>query len=117
MQKRELDELKKKLEERRIEIVRQLENFNEAISFLEESRPPEFSEEAQEEAASISLKALNEQEHRELILIWNALQKIKKGEYGICEDCSKPIENKRLHALPMVQYCIKCQTRLETEAS
>jgi len=113
MDKRELDAFKKQLEERRIEIVKQLENFNEAMSFLEESRPPEMSEEAQEEAAAISLKALDEQERRELRAISLALKKIKEGTYGICERCSKRIPSERLKALPAVHYCIACQTRIE----
>ena len=44
-----------------------------------------------------------------------ALTKIKKGTYGICEHCKKPIEKKRLKFMPYVRYCVACQNG--TEAS
>ncbi len=113
MQKAELDAFKRQLEERRLEIIRQLENYGEAMSYLEESRPPELSEEAQEEAAANSLKALDEQERRELTAISLGLDKIEDGTYGLCESCSRDISMARLKALPMVQFCISCQTKME----
>lgn len=44
-----------------------------------------------------------------------ALTKIRKGTYGICEHCKKPIERKRLKFMPYVRYCVACQNG--TEAS
>lgn len=42
-----------------------------------------------------------------------ALTKIKKGTYGICEHCNKPIEMKRLKFMPYVRYCVACQNGSE----
>lgn len=42
-----------------------------------------------------------------------ALTKIKKGTYGICEHCKKPIERKRLKFMPYVRYCMVCQNGSE----
>ena len=42
-----------------------------------------------------------------------ALTKIKKGTYGICEHCKKPIEKKRLKFMPYVRYCVACQNGSE----
>ena len=42
-----------------------------------------------------------------------ALTKIKKGTYGICEHCKKPIERKRLKFMPYVRYCMACQNGSE----
>ncbi len=39
-----------------------------------------------------------------------ALEKIKKGEYGICEKCGKPIPQARLEVYPQARQCTKCQT-------
>lgn len=39
-----------------------------------------------------------------------ALNKIKKGTYGICQTCKKPIEEKRLEANPAAKNCIKHAT-------
>ncbi len=51
--------------------------------------------------------ASNEQQN--LNSIDAALRKMDEGTYGICENCSKPITQKRLLAMPHARLCIKCQ--------
>ncbi len=48
-------------------------------------------------------------EQQILNMISNALRKIDDGGYGVCEDCQKPIPQKRLAAVPYTRLCIKCQ--------
>ncbi len=48
-------------------------------------------------------------EAREIEQIDNALIKVKKGKYGICENCGKSINKQRLMAIPFVNLCIKCK--------
>lgn len=38
----------------------------------------------------------------------NALERIEKGTYGICENCQKEITLERLKANPSARTCIKC---------
>jgi RNA polymerase-binding transcription factor DksA len=38
-----------------------------------------------------------------------ALEKIKKGNYGICEKCGKEIEIDRLEAIPEARFCKNCK--------
>lgn len=45
----------------------------------------------------------------ELQKINRALTKIKKGKYGLCEKCKKPISLKRLNVYPQSVYCRKCK--------
>lgn len=45
--------------------------------------------------------------------ISSALGRFEEGCWGLCEMCKKPIEQKRLIALPQAEYCIDCQARLE----
>lgn len=51
---------------------------------------------------------------RDLGEIEKALDKIKKGTYGICENCKKPIDAARLSAKPAAIYCMKCEKSLES---
>lgn len=111
-----LEQLRNRLFDRRQEILQRLDNYGEALAYLEQSRPTEFSEEAQEEAAANSLKALDERERRELAEIVAALKRMDTGEYGVCERCEKKIGAARLNALPMVRFCIDCQKRLEANS-
>lgn len=47
----------------------------------------------------------------------DALYRINKGTYGLCTDCSLPVDQQRLEADPAVPRCIECQTRLESTPS
>lgn len=38
-----------------------------------------------------------------------ALNRIKKGAYGFCENCSQEIDKARLKAYPAATTCIKCE--------
>jgi len=42
-----------------------------------------------------------------------ALDRLNDGEYGICVECGEDIAPARLHALPEVQTCVRCQDRIE----
>lgn len=48
-----------------------------------------------------------------LNIIDEALDKIKEGNYGLCENCEKPISVKRLKAVPYAKLCIKCKEQEE----
>lgn len=45
--------------------------------------------------------------------ISEALQRIDKGIFGLCEDCEEPIAEKRLLAIPYCTTCIGCAEQQE----
>jgi RNA polymerase-binding transcription factor len=56
---------------------------------------------------------LAEVESRELASIENALERMRTGEYGLCEACGGRIPITRLSALPYATLCIECQREAE----
>jgi DnaK suppressor protein len=66
---------------------------------------------AQDEISS----QLAEVESRELSSIENALQRMRDGQYGICEGCGCSIPMARLNALPYATLCINCQREAERD--
>lgn len=58
---------------------------------------------------------LAEVESRELARIENALERMRQGDYGLCETCGTTIPMARLNALPYATMCIKCQREAERE--
>ena len=48
-------------------------------------------------------------EAKEIEQIDSALEKIKKGMYGSCDNYGKIINKQRLMAIPFVKLCIKCK--------
>ena len=43
----------------------------------------------------------------------NALSRIEKGSFGICEECRSAIPERRLELNPVASFCIECQDRAE----
>jgi len=58
---------------------------------------------------------LVESEVEELQLIEEALEKIAKGTFGMCEMCRRAIPSPRLKAIPYARLCIACKQREEGE--
>jgi len=50
---------------------------------------------------------------KELEEINEALKRIEKGTYGICEICDEPIQIERLKIKPYAKYCIICKEEIE----
>ncbi len=47
----------------------------------------------------------------------SALQRLDNGTYGFCLRCGKPIDARRLEALPSAEYDLECQEIIERETS
>lgn len=56
---------------------------------------------------------LNDRERTLIEEIRDALARIDRGEYGICEYCGDHISEKRLMVKPTGRLCISCQEREE----
>jgi RNA polymerase-binding transcription factor DksA len=81
-----------------------------------ETRMPAFSagtgnleEEADEVEEFSTNLALSQNLEEDLENIKLALDKIKKGKYGLCEKCGKDIPEERLEVYPQARYCTKCR--------
>jgi len=54
------------------------------------------------------IDGLNESARVEIERICSALERMDKGEYGVCADCGEAIPIKRLEALPYAARCVDC---------
>ncbi len=62
-----------------------------------------------------TLYDLLERDRMTLIEVEEALYRIEKGTYGICEMCGEEIEIERMKAKPTARYCIKCRSVVESK--
>lgn len=69
---------------------------------------PDWSERGSEEFNMEVLEAMEDQDRAELQRIHAALERIDAGRYGLCARCGKPIDPRRLKALPLSTQCIRC---------
>ena len=122
MNKKLLLELKEKLEKERVTIEEQLKRFAKKDEKLKGDWDTIFPRFDGGEAGSAALeKAADEVEEYSTLLpieyslelklknIDLALEKIKKGKYGICEECGKEIPEERLKVSPEARLCLKCK--------
>ncbi len=51
--------------------------------------------------------------------IRHALQVLRESpdDYGYCEECDEPIEERRLELMPYVRLCVSCQQKEEERAA
>jgi len=56
---------------------------------------------------------LVENEGVELEDIEEAIEKVKKGAFGLCELCKRAITKERLKAIPYTKLCINCKKKEE----
>jgi RNA polymerase-binding protein DksA len=52
-------------------------------------------------------------EGRVLLQIDDALRRLYRGEYGVCESCGNPIARARLEVMPQARLCISCKEKEE----
>jgi RNA polymerase-binding transcription factor DksA len=112
--KKEIDDLRTRLQEERGELATQLATIEEdAFSSTQSELSGDVGiDDESADAGSATFereKDLSiEQNVRDLLdKIDRALKRIEGGTYGICDICGKPIEKARIKALPYVDLCIK----------
>ena len=116
MDKKIIEELKEKLEAEKKSLQKELESFADEDKTLkhnwdtrypnrEDGDKDEEADEVQEYDNALSLEYSLELKLKDVNM---ALEKIEKGGYGICENCGKKIDEKRLLACPEAKTCLKC---------
>ncbi len=58
---------------------------------------------------------LSGRDKEKLMAINEALEKLREGTYGICEECGEKIGPGRIKVMPLAKYCVSCQAKLEKE--
>ena len=58
---------------------------------------------------------LSNRDRKKLLAINEALEKINEGNYGVCQECGEQIGAGRLKAMPLANYCVDCQSKIEKE--
>ena len=112
--KKEIADLRIRLEEERVELDTQLATIEED-SFASTQSDASGDVGLDDESADAGTATFEREKDlsiennvRDLLhKIDRALKRIDDGTYGICDICGKPIEKARVKALPYVDLCIK----------
>jgi DnaK suppressor protein len=56
---------------------------------------------------------ISDRDREKIAEIDEALEKIKDGTYGICEECGTRIPKQRLMIMPFARFCVNCKSQIE----
>jgi DnaK suppressor protein len=105
-----LDEIKDRLITERDNLLNKLKENDLSI---DDSETPDPVDLAVRNYSKNVMLAVSENDSRQIILINEALERIEDEEYGLCQNCEKEINPKRLDAIPWARYCLNCQELVE----
>ncbi len=58
---------------------------------------------------------LSVRDKEKLDAVEEALERVREGTYGVCEECGDEIGGGRLKAMPLAKSCLNCQSQMEKE--
>ena len=110
-----------KLERFRRRLLAELRNHAEHVR-EDQAAALELSDDGVKDTVDLSLMdvsnemalRLGERESKMIADIDQALLRIEEGSYGVCARCGKPIDERRLEALPTARYDAACQALIES---
>lgn len=102
-------------EQVRNNLIDMLEDLDDRLAKItHDVREPldhDFEEQATQAENDEVLDGLGNAARTEIELVRQAISRIDKGQYGVCQVCGKAINVERLKAIPYSSLCIKCASQ------
>jgi DnaK suppressor protein len=119
MNKKDLQRFKKLIEDERRRVVQRIGMIEEEIQGMAASQSGNQS--YSNHMADIGSDSIEQEQaflHASqgtdyLMALDDALRRVDKGTYGVCEECNEKIPPRRLEAFLAARLCIKCQSKAE----
>ena len=108
MNKRKLDAVRARLDERERDLLRRRRDALHAEDELLEPELRDSEDRATNQPAAMYYDALGEAELREVRAVQQARQRLDDGTYGICVSCGQAIDPRRIELMPAVDRCTEC---------
>ena len=102
------------LNERLDELISRAGNEVNRMSTSAKENFPDPNDRASLESDRNFLLRIRDRERKLILKIHDALDRIDKDTFGVCETCGDPIEDKRLKARPVTTMCFECKAEAET---
>ncbi|MBZ5645805.1 MAG: TraR/DksA family transcriptional regulator [Acidobacteriia bacterium] len=114
MDKKKLEQFKKKLEQRQQELRRTMSrNVQDGRAADSEDIAQDIADKAANSYTKEFLFSQSSNDRALLARVEEALARIRDGTFGGCINCGKELNPKRLEAVPWARYCISCQEKIE----
>ena len=112
---KQIDELKEILLDRKEKINKNIQGSRDSIDSLKNSECKDEFDYAEVSSDSFKEGIIASQQIKELNEIEDAIKRIEKGTYGVCEMCDESIAIGRLRAKPFAKFCTPCREIYEAE--
>jgi DnaK suppressor protein len=116
MNKKEREDFRKMLLQKKEMIVRKLSQLTNESKEMETNVAQDVVDKAETSYTKEFLLSLTDADREQLLLIDEALKRLRREEFGVCQLCHQEIGRKRLEAVPWTPYCIDCQEKAEEES-
>ena len=121
MKKKDNDHFEKRLLEERAKLVKELQHLDDTVLNKSQRDSSGDLSAYSFHMADMGTDSMDREkaflaassEGRNLIEVDEALRRLYRGEYGLCQTCGTEIAMKRLEAVPYTTLCLSCKEKEE----
>ena len=113
MNKIKLNQFRSQLKSIRFELLGDVKKSNQHVKESETGQIADISDHAARTYNWQLEGELDEQEWQKLKQVDVAIEKIAKGEFGVCTQCEDSIPEARLKVVPYTEFCTQCLSEIE----
>ncbi len=113
MDKRKAEIYKKRLLERREELLKAVSQSTQDGREADGDATQDVADKAANAYTKEFLFHQSDDNRRTLQLVKEALERVEQGSYGLCVACNDEMQPRRLDAVPWAPHCIVCQEKEE----
>lgn len=96
-------------------LIDMLEELDDKLAKITQDVKEPLDRDFEEQATQVEndevLDSLGNAARTEIALVKQAISRIDKGQYGLCQVCGEPISKERLKVIPYSTMCIKCASQ------
>ncbi len=113
MNKTKLASFRTKLEEIRFAIAGEVQGKYKSPKEHLTEQVADIADDAVQSYDRQVIVGLGEKEFGKLRLVEEAIEKLDRGQYGICLECEELISEERLTVIPFASHCVNCLEIIE----
>jgi len=113
MREQRLETIRKRLIELREDLLAEVRSKNAEAASLRDEGVADVADLGLTDSLSELLHLRSDSKREEIMNIDEALDRLRRGSYGQCQECGEPINIERLELRPYTRFCIDCKTKVE----
>lgn len=116
MRKQRVETIKKRLLTLREELLADIRRKNEEAADLGATGiPADTADLGLTDNLQEFLHLLSDGKREEILKIDEALERLREGTYGLCQECGESIDIERLELRPYTRFCVNCKESREKD--